>query len=88
MTMYGRCKNCWWYKLTKNPHYTITSSGLKEFPGEGICYMQSTGIGIEGTENYVYTSEDSYCPDYYNRKKEKIKLEDWIKSCYNKNKHQ
>ena len=46
--------------------------------------MQSTGIG-EGTENYVYTSEDSYCPDYYNRKKEKIKLEDWIK---NKNKHQ
>lgn len=38
--MYGRCKNCWWYKLTKNPHYTITSSGLKEFPGEGICYMQ------------------------------------------------
>ena len=59
--MYGRCKNCWWYKLTKNPHYTITSSGLKEFPGEGICY---------------------------NRKKEKMKLEDWIKSCYNKNKHQ
>ena len=49
--------------------------------------MQSTGIGIEGTENYVYTSEDSYCPDYYNRKKEKMKLEDWIKSCYNKNKH-
>lgn len=40
----------------------------------GICYMLSTGIGIEGTENYVYTSEEYYCPDYYNRKKEKIKF--------------
>jgi hypothetical protein len=47
---------------------------LKEVPGEGICYMLSTGIGIEGTENYVYTSEEYYCPDYYNRKKEKIKF--------------
>ena len=36
-----RCKNCWWHKLTKNPHYTITWSGLKEVQGKGICYMLS-----------------------------------------------
>ena len=39
----------------------------------GICYMQTIGY------NY-YTDENSYCPDYLNRKKgdKEETLEEWI----------
>jgi hypothetical protein len=39
----------------------------------GICYMQTIGC------NY-YTDENSYCPDYLNRKKgdKEETLEEWI----------
>lgn len=55
-----------------------------EIEGCGICFMHSTGIGKEGCEEYHEVNESSYCPDYVNRKKEKQTLDDWIKSCYEK----
>ena len=36
--------------------------------------MQSSDEG-----KYTITRENSYCPDYYNRKKEKESLNDFIK---------
>ena len=39
----------------------------KEFyTGIGKCYMHNSDEG-----NYTITEESSYCPDYYNRNKEK-----------------
>ena len=32
------------------------------------------------TEQYIITEENSYCPDYINRKKEKESLDDFIKN--------
>lgn len=32
------------------------------------------------TEQYTVTEENSYCPDYFNRKKEKESLDDFIKN--------
>lgn len=43
----------------------------------GKCYMHSVG------DHKAYSSEHSYCPDYYNRKKgnreQKQTLNEWIK---------
>lgn len=74
MANHGHCKNCWWYKQIKNTYIC-----------EGICYMQSRNIGVKGAEVYHYTNDDSYCPDYLNRKQgEKIdgKLDEWILKQY------
>lgn len=70
MPNHGYCKNCWWWKTfhTAMPHQVDET---------GKCYMHSVGGSPE------YTSEHSYCPDYYNRKKgnmeQKQTLEEWIK---------
>ena len=70
MPNHGYCKNCWWWK----PLHMAMPCQVDE---TGKCYMHSLGDSQE------YTSECSYCPDYYNRKKgnreQKQTLEDWIK---------
>lgn len=41
---------------------------------DGVCYMQST------PPDYRHkVKEDSYCPDYHNRKKEKTNIKDCCK---------
>ena len=82
MPNHGRCKNCWWYKRTKNPGYKVEDGKLIPYIGKGICYMLSRNIGSNGAECYHYTNDECYCPDYWNRKKmEKTDgtLDDWIK---------
>lgn len=44
-------------------------------PGLGKCYMHKSDSGA-----YTITEENSYCPDYINRKKEKGSLDDFIKN--------
>ena len=64
---HGYCKNCWWWEVI--PTLCIEMNGK--------CHMHNGD-----TEPYTITKENSYCPDYTNRKKEEKKsgtLEDWIK---------
>lgn len=87
MPNYGHCKNCWWYKRTKNPGYKIEDGKLIPYIGEGICYMHSGNIWSKGAECYHYTNDECYCPDYWNRKKgnkEQGTLDEWIKGGYDK----
>jgi len=65
---HGYCKNCWWWDYWK-------SLGIKQ-TRFGKCYIHNGNH-----EPYVTTSEEGYCPDYVNRKKEEKKsgtLKDWI----------
>ena len=70
MPNHGYCKNCWWWK-------TLHTAMPLDDDETGQCYMHSVGGHKE------YSSEYSYCPDYYNRKKgnreRKQTLEEWIK---------
>ena len=45
------------------------------YPSWRKCYMQSSDEG-----KYTITEENSYCPDYFNRRKEKESLDDFIKN--------
>ena len=46
------------------------------YPGFGKCYMHNSN-----EDRYIITKENSYCPDYHNRKKEKEhSLDDFIKN--------
>lgn len=75
--IHGYCINCWWYLLVNGQHYVVTKNGLKVNPGSGKCYMHNSEEG-----NYTTVQGDSYCPDYYNRKRgnkeQKITLNEWI----------
>lgn len=44
---------------------------------KGRCYMHNGGN--DGVVDYVEVKEDSYCPDYINRMKEDISIEQWLK---------
>lgn len=45
------------------------------YPYYGKCYMH-----ISDTEQYIVTGENNYCPDYFNRKKDKEhSLDEFIK---------
>ena len=77
---HGRCKNCWWWKLVSvtlnaplstNP--LVNLAFLAKQKNRGICYMQSINVDIPGAEIFHETPEDSYCPDYINRKRVKEK---------------
>lgn len=74
---HGYCINCWWYLPVKGRHYVVTKNGLKEELGSGKCYMHNSKEG-----NYTTTQGDSYCPDYYNRKRgnkeQKVTLNEWL----------
>lgn len=85
MANHGYCKNCWWYKQTKLSGYKFESGKLIEIIGEGICYMHSKNIGFKNAELLYDTTDNSYCPDYWNRNKMNKTdglLEDWIKKQY------
>ena len=84
---HGYCKNCWWWKVGEGLNFGNTSKEFKELYEKitgrelptafGFCYTQNSELGP-----CKVTREDSYCPDYTNRKKEEKKngtLEDWIK---------
>lgn len=45
------------------------------YPFFGKCYMHKSDI-----EKYTITKYNDYCPDYFNRKKEKESLDDFIKN--------
>ena len=46
------------------------------YPGFGKCYMHRSD-----SEQYTVTEENNYCPDYFNRKKDKEhSLNDFIKN--------
>lgn len=74
---HGYCINCWWYKVIKDRHYIPTKDGLKEKLGNGKCFIH---VSDEG--NFSLVDGDSYCPDYYNRKRgnkeQKKTLDEWL----------
>lgn len=57
MANHGYCKNCWYW-------WHVVHTNITPFSREvGICYFQRSG------KDYKHeTFEDSYCPDYLNRK--------------------
>lgn len=71
MANHGYCSKCWWWKIQSS---TIVPFNI---PDIGVCYMHSFGSEL------CVTNQDSYCPDYYNRKKgnreQKQTIEEWIK---------
>ena len=73
---HGLCINCWWYQLIQGRNYIITNHGLVEKLGCGRCYMHKSEEG-----DFTTVEGDSYCPDYYNRKRgnkeQKMTLEEW-----------
>ena len=74
---HGYCINCWWYKARLGKYHTVTVKGLKEKFGFGNCYMHNSEEG-----DFSRVEGDSYCPDYFNRKRgdkeQKMTLEQWI----------
>lgn len=73
---YGRCRTCYWYKEVLGRKYSVEETGkLLEQEGKGYCLMFS----VPDEEFFYPISESSYCPDHWNRKKEKRPLEDWMK---------
>lgn len=78
MPNHGYCVNCWWYYPLKNPHYKICEGKLVHCEGNGRCYMHNGD-----KDKFILVDGSSYCPDYYNRKRSKKTLEDWIKGLKN-----
>jgi hypothetical protein len=76
---HGYCINCWWYKVIKGRHYILTKNGLKEKLGNGKCFMH-----VGDVDDFSLVDGDSYCPDYYNRKRgnkeQKKTLDEWLNS--------
>lgn len=74
---HGNCINCWWFKAIKNRSHIYTDDGLKVMLGYGKCYMLTSDVG-----NYSVVNDNSYCPDYYNRrrgnKEQNITLDEWL----------
>ena len=80
---HGRCKNCWWYKVTHGEGYKVIGGRLVKHDGEGVCYMHTTFPTTDYEEKH-FVQGGSWCPDYCNRertnKKDKMTLEEWLKS--------
>lgn len=78
---HGRCKNCWWWKVTRGCRYELDKNGLTYIKAKGVCYCWSYNVGDKGSEILSDQEEDGYCPDYWNRKKgekEMGTLDAWI----------
>ena len=73
---HGRCENCWWYYQVHGNGYKVGKEGLVEIVGSGVCYMQSKSLFHDLT--MVKMMANSYCPDYFNRKRKKGTLEEWL----------
>ena len=61
-------------------HYYFNATGkLKESLGRGCCYMH-----VDNETPFSNVDGDSYCPDYYNRKRgdkeQKMTLQQWIEN--------
>ena len=85
MANHGYCKNCWWYQQTQTPGYQFDHGKIYAVVGEGVCYMQSSNIGIKDAEVLHKAKDNDYCQDYTNRTKTNKtcgSLEDWIISQY------
>lgn len=80
---HGRCKNCWWYKVTHGEGYKVVCGHLVKHEDEGVCYMHTTFPCTVYEEKHI-VGGDSWCPDYCNRertnKKDKMTLEEWLKN--------
>ena len=62
---HGYCKNCWWFKFITNQEFAFGNDGrLQRVLRRGQCWMHDSDKG-----HYKETDENSYCPDYTNRKK-------------------
>jgi hypothetical protein len=79
---HGRCKNCWWYKVTNVEGYKVIGKRLVKQEGEGICYMHTIYPCKDYEEKHIVSSH-SWCPDYCNRerinKQDKMTLDEWLK---------
>lgn len=71
---YGKCRTCWWYKEIRGQRHSVVNGELHTEEGHGFCLMRS--VPEEGYFHKI--SEKNYCPDHYNRKKEKQTLEEWM----------
>lgn len=81
MANHGYCKNCWWYQQTQTPGYRFDHGKIYAVVGEGVCYMQSSNIGIKDAEVLHRAKDYDYCQDYFNRtkgNKEYGTLSEWI----------
>ena len=74
---HGRCENCWWYYQVHGNGFKVEQGLLMETIGSGVCYMHSH-CGF-GSIDVVKVAANSYCPDYFNRKRKKQTLLEWIK---------
>ena len=68
MPNHGYCKNCWWWE-----EIPTIATVWQEVERKGQCFMHTHGGHNE------YTEENSYCPDYFNRKKgnKEQTLDEW-----------
>lgn len=69
---HGRCENCWWYYRVHGNGFMVEHGRLMETIGSGVCYMHSKCFAL------VKMLANSYCPDYFNRKRQKKTLEQWF----------
>ena len=74
MANHVHCKDCWWYEETVSCKYAVIDGRIKKVDMVGgRCYMHP------GTDtDYTIVKEDSYCPDYINRKRSKKTLQEWL----------
>lgn len=80
---HGYCKNCWWYWPLTQGGYKIENFNVIQISGNGLCYMHNGSY-----DSYQEVKENSYCPDYCNRKKYNIinkqTLNEWLDEWKNK----
>lgn len=68
---HGKCECCWWYYQIRGTTFKIEQGRIMEEMGSGICYMHSYST-------LTKVLAKSYCPDYYNRKRMTMTLEQWL----------
>lgn len=73
---HGKCENCWWYYQVHGNGFRYEQGRLISTIGSGVCYMHSTCVFSSLT--MVKMLANSYCPDYFNRKRQKKTLEQWL----------
>ena len=58
----------------RGERYSVVDGKLHKEIGCGYCLMQS----VPDEDFFYETTEENYCPDHFNRKKDKDTLENWL----------